>query len=70
MGAASKLILKQRIISRLIYDKDKNNEPATRYNGERAHWLMITGFCYKPSKTNKVLTSSILGNVTSQPANS
>lgn len=33
----------------LIYDKDKNNEPTT-HNGERAHWLLITGFCYKPRK--------------------
>ena len=56
----------------MIYDKDKNNEPTTRYDGEKAHWLMITGFCYRPIRSNKpgVLTSSPLGNVISQPTNS
>ena len=33
----------------IAYDKDSNNEPTTRYGGERAHWLLITGFCFKKS---------------------
>jgi len=56
----------------MIYDKDKNNEPTTRYGGERAHWLTITGLCYKPSRNSRsgVLVSSQRGNRALQPANS
>lgn len=46
----------------IIYDKDKNNEPSTRHGGERAHWLLITGFCYKtPSSTHR--TPSLRGHI-------
>ena len=56
----------------MIYDKDKNNEPATKYGGERAHWLMITGFCNKPSRNSRsgVLVTSQRGNIALQPSNS
>lgn len=39
-------LLKDSVLM-IIYDKDKNNEPTTKYGGERAHWLLVTGFCFK-----------------------
>jgi len=39
-------LLKDNVIL-IVYDKDANNEPTTRYAGSKAHWLLVTGYCFK-----------------------